>query len=149
MLLIKTRLDRSPIHGIGVFALEDIEAGAPVWEFVADFDSKWTVNQFQNFPEEAKAYIRRHGFFDQGFFFLDRDNSHFMNQADDANLVEGETGESTPGLVAARRIFAGEELTCNCTELCHNGAYHFAPFDSEHFWDGTPVKDVLDQYATD
>jgi hypothetical protein len=149
MLLIKTRLDRSAIHGIGVFAMNDIEAGAPVWEFLPDFDSKWTINQFQNFPEQAKAYVIRHGFFDNGFFFLDRDHSHFMNHANDANLVEGKTGHSTPGLVAARKISAGEELTCNCTELARNGAYHFAPDDADHFWDGTLVTNVLDQYSSD
>jgi len=33
MLLIKTYLDKSPIHGIGVFAGEFIKKGTQVWEF--------------------------------------------------------------------------------------------------------------------
>ena len=38
MLLVKTYLDRSPIHGLGVFAAEFIRKGTRVWRFVESFD---------------------------------------------------------------------------------------------------------------
>jgi SET domain-containing protein len=34
MLLVKTYLDKSAIHGLGVFAGEVIRKGAKVWRFV-------------------------------------------------------------------------------------------------------------------
>ena len=34
MLLVKTYLDRSPIHGLGVYAAERIRKGTKIWRFV-------------------------------------------------------------------------------------------------------------------
>ena len=37
MLLVKTRLGKSRIHGLGVFAAQPIRKGQPVWRFVEGF----------------------------------------------------------------------------------------------------------------
>ena len=42
MLLVKTYLDKSPIHGIGVFAGETIRKDAKIWRFVYGFDRFYT-----------------------------------------------------------------------------------------------------------
>jgi SET domain-containing protein len=38
MLLVRTRLAPSAIHGLGVFAAEPIARGAEVWRFTPGFD---------------------------------------------------------------------------------------------------------------
>lgn len=38
MLLVRVRVDRSPIHGLGVFAAEPIARGTDVWRFTPGFD---------------------------------------------------------------------------------------------------------------
>lgn len=38
MLLVKVRVDKSSIHGFGVYSAERIKKGKPVWRFIAAFD---------------------------------------------------------------------------------------------------------------
>ena len=42
MLLVKTYLDKSRIHGLGVFAAQPICKGAKIWRFVYGFDRFYT-----------------------------------------------------------------------------------------------------------
>ena len=52
MLLVKTYLDKSPIHGIGVFAAERIPKGTKIWRFVDGFDRCYTPKQFARLPKQ-------------------------------------------------------------------------------------------------
>ena len=54
MLLVKTYLDKSPIHGLGVFAAERIPRGAKIWRFVEGFDRCYTPKQFARLPKAAR-----------------------------------------------------------------------------------------------
>ena len=42
MLLVKTYLDKSKVHGLGVFAGQSIRKGAKIWRFVYGFDRFYT-----------------------------------------------------------------------------------------------------------
>src|SRR6185312_11978 len=42
MLLVKTYLDKSAIHGLGVFAAERIRKETKIWRFVYGFDQVYT-----------------------------------------------------------------------------------------------------------
>ena len=46
MLLVKTYLDKSSIHGLGVFASQVIRKGTKVWRFVDGFDRVYSPTQF-------------------------------------------------------------------------------------------------------
>lgn len=112
MMLVRCRLGRSRIEGLGVFAEDDIPAGAPVWRFDPDFDLLVTRERLAAAPVHVRAFWARYAFEMRdhpGCMALDGDDGRFMNHSPDANL-----DFSQPGMaVAARPIAAGEELTCD------------------------------------
>ena len=62
MLLVKSYLDKSPLHGLGVFAGEFIRKGTKIWRFVEGFDRAYSPKQFAGLPKLARDFIRQHGF---------------------------------------------------------------------------------------
>jgi uncharacterized protein len=106
MLLVKTHLDKSPIHGIGVFAGETIRKGAKIWRFVLGFDRYYSRKKFAKLPKPAREYIRLHGYQWKNEILLSMDYDTFMNHSDDPNTY------FQNGFVLARRtIRKGDEIT--------------------------------------
>jgi hypothetical protein len=106
MLLVKTYLDRSPIHGLGVFAAEAIPKGTKIWRYVEGFDRSWSPRQFAKLPKEAQEFIAYYGYRVDGEILLTVDNDHFINHSDDSNTYW------RSGHIRARRDIAkGEEIT--------------------------------------
>jgi SET domain-containing protein len=112
MLLVKTYLDRSPIHGLGVFAAEFIGKGTRIWRYVDGFDRVYSQKEFARLPKTARDYIRNHGYRMDGEILLTADNDRHMNHSDDANTCI--KGWYT---VARRDIAEGEELTSDYREF--------------------------------
>ena len=108
MLLVKTYLEKSPIHGLGVFAGEFIRKGAKVWRFVESFDRVYSPQQFARLPKPAQEYIRNYGYRVDGEVLLTMDHDHHMNHSEDAN-----THWRNGHIVANRDIRKGEEITNN------------------------------------
>ena len=106
MLLVRTYLARSRIHGLGVFAGEHIRKGTKIWRFVEGFDRVYTPRQFARLPKPARDFIRHHGYRVDGEILLTVDHDHHMNHSDDPNTVW------RSGYVIARRtIPRGTEIT--------------------------------------
>jgi SET domain-containing protein len=106
MLLVKTYLDKSPIHGIGVFAGQFIRKGTKIWRFVFGFDRYYSRKGFARLPRPAQAYIRLHGYQWKNEILLSMDYDTFMNHSDNANTYFHD------GYVVARsNIRKGEEIT--------------------------------------
>lgn len=112
MLLVKTYLDKSAIHGLGVFAAQTIRKGEKVWRFVEGFDLCYTPKQFARLPKPARDYILHYGYGYNGEVLLTVDNDHHINHSDDANTVW-----SRGYLVAARDIRKGTEITNDYRDL--------------------------------
>lgn len=112
MLLVKTYLDRSPIHGLGVFAGQFIRKGTRIWRFVEGFDRAYTPEEFSRLPKPAREFIRRHGYRVDGEILLTADHDHHMNHSDDPNtyLRDGYA-------IARRHIRKGEEITNDYREF--------------------------------
>jgi hypothetical protein len=108
MLLVKTYLDRSPIHGLGVFASEAIRKGTKIWRFVDGFDRVYSPEAFARLPKPAQDFIQHYGYQVDGEILLTVDNDHHMNHSDDAN-----TCWRVDHIVAKRDIALGEEITNN------------------------------------
>lgn len=106
MLLVKTYLDTSKIHGLGVFAGEPIAKGAKVWHFVEGFDRVWSPKQFAKLPKPAQEFILHHGYRVDGEILLTADHDHHMNHSEHSN-----TKWSNGFIVATRAIAKGEEIT--------------------------------------
>ena len=58
MFVIKTRVGPSTIHGIGVFACDDVPAGGVVWRFHPPFDQVLSQLDIAGLPEIAREYLR-------------------------------------------------------------------------------------------
>lgn len=110
MFLVPTQLGRSRIHGIGVFAMVDIPAGAKIWEFTEGVDWKIPPDAFARFPEPYREQLSHWCFVNgDGVYVLCGDNAKFMNHEEEPNCDD--RGDSFT--IANRDIAAGEELTCD------------------------------------
>ena len=116
MLIVKTYVGKSLIHGLGLFAAEPIARGQEVCRFVPGFDSICEAALFATLPPSAQAFLRCYGFplselAEQlgrppsellGGWALEVDNMRFCNHSDIPNL-------STTGPVRALRDIAENE----------------------------------------
>jgi SET domain-containing protein len=130
MLLIRTRIDRSPIHGIGLYALEPIHKGQRTWVFNGVLDSLVSDDEYRQLPVTTQAFIATFAVYkgDRKSHLLCGDHARFLNHLATPNLVT--VGDYT---VALGDIATGDELTCNYFEfddhaalklaLCDNGAF--------------------------
>ncbi len=111
MLLVKTRIAPSAIHGIGIFADEFIPKGTIIWEFTHGFDVYLTAEEIQTLPAPAQAQMLKycHREVENGQYVLCADDARFFNHSDEPNTVDlpGPEGPT----IAARDITIGEELT--------------------------------------
>ena len=106
MLLVKTYLDKSRIHGIGVFADQFIRKDAKMWRFVYGFDRYYTRKRLAKLPKPAKDYIRLHGYQWGNEILLSMDYDTFMNHSENPNTYYHN------GYVLARcNIRKGAEIT--------------------------------------
>ena len=112
MLLIKTYLDKSAIHGLGVFAGQFIRKGTKIWRYVEGFDRAYSPKQFARLPKPARDYIRFHGYRVDGEILLTVDHDRHMNHADEPN-----TYLKAGYAIARGNIRKGEEITNNYREF--------------------------------
>lgn len=85
MLLVKTYLDKSKIHGIGVFAGEFIRKDTKIWRFVEGFDRFYSPKQYARLPKAARDFIKFHGYRVDGEILLTVDHDRHMNHSDTPN----------------------------------------------------------------
>lgn len=119
MLIKRTKLGPSTIHGIGLFAAEPIAKDEIVWKFQPGFDMELTPEQKESLPPLAQEWFKTYGYLD---FHLERymccvDDARFMNHSDTANVhADYETEKYGIGR-ALRNIEAGEELTIDYRQI--------------------------------
>jgi SET domain-containing protein len=112
MLLVKTYLDKSAIHGLGVFAGEFIRKGTKIWRFVEGFDRAYSPKQFARLPKAARDFIKHHGYRVDGEILFTADHDHHMNHSDDPN-----TYLHNGYAIARRNIRKGVEITNDYREF--------------------------------
>lgn len=116
MLLIRTYLGASPIHGIGLFAAEFVPRGTRTWELTPPFDLVLTSLDVQALPTHARErflHFAYHNSRDE--YVLCWDDARFSNHAPEPNtrFVDADI----PFEYAIRDILAGEEVTINYAEF--------------------------------
>lgn len=115
MLLVKTRLAASAIHGIGLFAAEFIREGTVVWQSHPAFDIRLTADQISGLPAPCREQIQKYSYREKhtGLYVLCGDDARFFNHSVRPNCIDVYSGEDGDLTLAARDIEEGEELTCD------------------------------------
>lgn len=117
MLLVKTYLDKSPIHGIGVFASKFIKKGTLVWNFNPVVDIVLSRKQFNELPNIARNFVDDMAFsypFGKDTYCMSIDHAQYMNHSDSFNL-----GKCDRGDITLKDIPKGTELTVNYYDEDH------------------------------
>lgn len=111
MIIVPTFLDKSGIHGLGVFAKDFIPVGAKIWEFNPVFDIRLTEEEFEQLPAPVKREIEVHLYQpeDKGLLYYESTMGKYMNHSREPNVDFSEVGVGW----ATRDIEPGEELTCD------------------------------------
>lgn len=118
MIHISYRLRTSDLHGIGLFADEDIKQGQLVYTASPILDLNITQEQFDNLEQKEKDEVLWWGFFDQPSqrWHVDFDVSKFINHSYTPTTSQ-DGGYDEAHLIANRDIKVGEELTQNYLEF--------------------------------
>ncbi|HEU5016612.1 MAG TPA: SET domain-containing protein [Pseudolabrys sp.] len=112
MLLVKTYLDKSKIHGIGVFAGEFIGKGTKMWRFVEGYDRAYSPKEFARLPKAARNFLSHYAYRVDGEILFTVDNDRHINHSDDPNTyLKGGYA------IARRNIRRGEEITNDYREF--------------------------------
>lgn len=120
MLLVKTKLLPSPIHGIGLFADEDISKGTKMWKWVDGVDVVIKKDLLNPMPDIQKEFIKTYAWINEnGDYCLCGDNDRFANHSNTPNciskFVNGEWLD-----IAGKDIKKDEEITYNYWDF-HKG----------------------------
>jgi hypothetical protein len=110
MLTIKTYLAASTIHGVGVFAGDNINKGMIVCYYNPLFDQALTPEDILKFPKPVREFIRSHAYLDsnRNRYILLADNGKYINHHNMPNTdCDGDHD------VSNRSILCGEEITSN------------------------------------
>gem|GEM_PF-897244 len=116
MLLVKTKLAVSRIHGIGLFADQPIAMDTAVWKFNRLIDLIFAGEQIEELALEAREQIKKYSYRDihSGLYVLCGDDARFFNHSENPNCLDTYESHENEGITfACRDIAAGEELTCD------------------------------------
>ena len=112
MLLVKTKIGKSKIHGIGLFADQFIPKGTLVQKFMSGFDLIISREEVSKLSEPSKEQFLKYAYKNKkGNYILCFDDTRFLNHSDNPNLISDDPNEEID--IAARNIEKGEELTVN------------------------------------
>lgn len=114
MLAISTRVDRSGIHGLGLFASAPIAREAIVWRFTPGFDLHLDPSLIETLPSAFREYLSHYGYINlrTGRYILCCDNNaRFINHSDQPNIQPDFSLDRYGADLALRDIATGEEIT--------------------------------------
>lgn len=113
MLLVKTYIGPSKIHGIGLFAAENIRKGTVVWEFNQNTTQIFWKKQFLSICNgmslPAILEFIDHSYIKDGNIYYLNDRTKFINHSTTPNIAF----KTSKTEFAIRDINAGDEITEN------------------------------------
>ena len=126
MLTVKTYLAPSSIHGIGLFAAENIPADSLVWQFNEHIDRIYSEDIFLEVCRDTNACTLPHllncSYKRGGRYFYLTDNARFMNHSETNDNVAHVLSKDK--MEAVRQISRGEELLCNYLSYSDPDDFH-------------------------
>ena len=118
MLLVKTHLNKSKIHGIGLYADQFIPKGKAIYRCSPGLDINLSKNLFNKLDRCSKKQIKHYGHMSlkKNKWHLAFDDIRFCNHSKNGNItVDGNNRNYQ--LIAKRNINRGEEITQNYEEF--------------------------------
>ncbi len=129
MLLVKTYLNNSDQHGIGLFAAEDIKKGQVIWELNEVTSRIFWKKQFLSIctglSHPSLLEIINHSYLKDGNVYFLNDNAKFINHSMSPNIALKDIKTE----VAIKDICAGEELTENYMLSYDSNDFFFLDID--------------------
>jgi hypothetical protein len=116
MIVVKTKLDKSLISGIGLFAVESIPKGDLIWKMTSISVFQISPERYEKLSQIEKDFIQEKDYYwldNDGNYLIPIDDSRFVNHSNDPNIIE--TDENF--CFASRDIKPGEELTIDYKTL--------------------------------
>jgi hypothetical protein len=117
MLVVKTKIKKSKIHGKGLFADENIKRGQIFWKFNPMIDKKFSQKRLLQLSSSVQKFIKYYSYLnDRNEFVLCGDGARYINHSDKPNThdkttfwdkLRGSEGVS----IASKDIERGEEIT--------------------------------------
>ena len=108
MLIVNTYLDKSKIHGVGVFADEFIKEKTLISQIIPGLDCVVEKDSLKNLEDSIQKHFTDHAYnydLDSNLLVLELGNTNYINHSDNPNIDnEGQ---------ALKDINIGDELTCN------------------------------------
>jgi uncharacterized protein len=118
MILIKAEARPSKIHGLGLFAAEDVAAGTIVARWTKGVDYRMTTETFQVLPAELRRFLWIYVWTGpDDLIYGTADAGRFTNSSKTPNL---RWDEITKTSYAVCDIAAGTELTEDYDEFDHS-----------------------------
>src|SRR3954449_13205554 len=88
MLKVQTYLDRSAVHGTGLFAKQAIKRGTVVWRLDTSCDRLVSEAEYEAMPEPLQCELfEHHATTYAGLRILYRDDARFFNHSSEMNYV--------------------------------------------------------------
>lgn len=116
MLTIKTKLDKSHISGIGLFADQIILKGEIVWKMTSISALKISPFEYENLSEIEKSFLKEKDYYwldENNNYMIPIDDSRFVNHSNHPNMIE----RYDNCYVSSRDIDKDEELTIDYKTL--------------------------------
>jgi hypothetical protein len=117
MLTIPVEIQKSAIHGFGVFAIAPIKKGTVVWMFEPGLDQRVSKLVVEYLDQRKRDYVMQRGYInpkEPEVVVMCIDEAQFMNfpvAGEQANIQLGGLQDGEHILIAALDIPAGAELT--------------------------------------
>jgi SET domain-containing protein len=116
MIVVKTKLDRSLISGIGLFANQDILKGDLIWKMTSISVLTISPTRYEELSQIEKDFIIDKDYYwldDDGNYLIPLDDSRFVNHSNNPNIIE----QDENSCIASRDIKENEELTIDYKTL--------------------------------
>lgn len=140
MLLVRTRLGQSHIHGIGLFADQPISKDTVIWKFHHRIDIRMSAADIDELAWASQEQMRRYSYREKhsGLYVLCGDDARFFNHSSRPNCIDLYDGLNGDVTIALRDIEPGEELTCD-----------YAMFDLDLVEGKYQIEEPLGEVITD
>ena len=118
MLMVRTELRPSNIHGIGVFLSEPVRAGQVIWRFDSRIDRVFSDAELCELPDILQELLRTYSTLDseRRLWVLCGDNGRHFNHSGRPNTRS--LGIAFGDDVAAEDLPPGTELTSDYRTIC-------------------------------